>query len=318
MSLTNFSAIDFKQLPTPELIEPLDFETIKSAILDDFKSRYPAFALDMPSDPVIKLIESFAYRELLLRQRVNEAAEKVLLAKATNTELDHLGTRFGVIREQNEHNERYRSRIQLALEGFSTAGPAGAYVFHALQACEHVKDVHVDAPEFEYQPVPSELVQHVPKTAMLLNTVKSAGLEKPQPGDVVITILSDEGNGTASGQVIHEVKSHLSSDDIRPLTDIVNVKSAAIKEFKIDAKLTLYSGPEEQAVRSQVEQACRDWLKTQYRLGHDISLSSLYAVLHGAGVQRVELISPTSDIVVAANQAPYCNSLKVTVGGRHV
>ncbi|MBD1582496.1 baseplate assembly protein [Pseudoalteromonas sp. S16_S37] len=318
MSLTNFSAIDFKQLPTPELIEPLSFEVIKAAILDDFKTRYPTFELDMPSDPIIKLIESFAYRELLLRQRVNEAAEKVLLAKASAPELDYLGARFGVTREQNEDNERYRARIQLALEGFSTAGPAGAYVFHTLKASEHVKDVHVDAPEFEHQALPAELKKHLPNSVFLLNTTKSAGLEKPQPGDVVITILSDEGNGTASTQVINEVKAHLNDDDIRPLTDIVNVKSANIAEFNIEAVLTLYFGPEEEAVRSQVEQACSDWLKTQYKLGHDISLSSLYAVLHGAGVQRVELISPTSDIVVGANEAPFCKSLKVTVGGRHV
>ncbi|WP_241566329.1 hypothetical protein [Pseudoalteromonas sp. R3] len=98
MSLTNFSAIDMARLPAPKLIEPLSFDEIKTAIVADFSQRYDGGGLDYASDPAIKLIEAFAYREMLLRQRINEAAEAVLLAKASSAELDYLGARFGVSR----------------------------------------------------------------------------------------------------------------------------------------------------------------------------------------------------------------------------
>lgn len=318
MSLTNFSAIDFNQLPTPELIEPLSFDILKNNIVEEFVARYPDFEADLPSEPIIKLLETFAYRELLLRQRINEGAEHVLLAKATDKELDYLGMRFGVSRELSqdgidESNERYRSRIGLALEGFSTAGPAGAYVFHTLKASSHVKDVFVDAPEFEGHSIPSELSKFVPPDAILLRSTHTAGLDNAQPGDVVITVLSDQGDGHASQEIIDAVYTHLNGEEIRPLTDRVHVRSAVINRFKIEAKLELYQGPNEQEILAQVERHCAEWLASQYKLGHDISLSSLYAALHQAGVKRVNLISPAHDIQVASQEAPFCTELNIAV-----
>jgi phage-related baseplate assembly protein len=318
MSLTNFSAIDFNQLPSPELIEPLSFDVLKNNILEEFHARYPDFETVLPSEPIIKLLETFAYRELLLRQRINEGAQHVLLAKATNKELNYLGARFGVNRELSqegteESDERYRSRIGLALEGFSTAGPAGAYVFHTLKASPHVKDVFVDAPEFEEYTLPSELSKHLPEDIILLRSTHKAGLDNAQPGDVVITVLSDQGDGYATQEIINAVDTHLNREDIRPLTDRVHVRPAAINSFKIEATLALYDGPNAQDIVAQVEQQCVTWLTSQYKLGHDISLSSLYAVLHQAGVKRVNLISPTKDIKVAPQEAPFCSQLKIAL-----
>ncbi|NOU49525.1 baseplate protein [Pseudoalteromonas sp. JBTF-M23] len=327
MSLTNFSAIDLNQLPVPEIIEPLSFEEIKTAIMADFATRYPDAQLNYESDPVVKLIETFTYRELLVRQRINEGAEAVLLAKASTEELDFLGQRFGVTRAvinqasddlpadeiEYESDERFRTRIQLALEGFSTAGPEGAYAFHCFKASNHIQDVFIEAPEFVMLLPPAELAEQVPSGTMLLTNTYNAGLENPMPGDVAITLLSDEGDGTPSDMVIAKVYEVLNQDNIRPLTDRVNLLKPTVKPFAIKAKLHLYPGINSDEIHTSVMANCKNWLKQHRKFNHDISLSGLYAVLHGAGVQRVELLSPTSDIFVAANEVAHCESIEVSI-----
>ncbi|BBN81955.1 bacteriophage protein [Pseudoalteromonas sp. A25] len=327
MSLTNFSAIDLNQLPTPELIEPLSFDDIKTAIIDDFQARFPDAQLSYQSDPVIKLIDTFAYRELLIRKRINEGAEAVLLAKATTEELDFLGQRFGVPRAmisqasenlpadeiEYESDERFRTRIKLALEGFSTAGPEGAYAFHCFKASNHIQDVFIEAPEFVLQSPPEEFAEALPVGTKLLTNTYSAGLENPMPGDVAITLLSDEGDGTPSDAVLSEVNRYLNQDNIRPLTDRVNLLKPKVKRFAIKAKLHLYPGLDGDSIYQSVAAQCNGWLKQHRKFAHDISLSGLYAVLHGAGVQRVELSSPSSDIFVAENEVAYCENIDISI-----
>ncbi|KAF7783650.1 hypothetical protein PRUB_a3479 [Pseudoalteromonas rubra] len=329
MSLTNFSAIDMARLPTPKLIEPLSFDEIKTAIVAEFSQRYDGEGLDYASDPAIKLIEAFAYREMLLRQRINESAEAVLLAKASSSELDYLGARFGVERAviapgsdtvippvpaQYESDERYRERIRLALEGFSTAGPAGAYVFHAMKASPKVRDVYVSAPEFERATV----ADGTATSAFVLNCTSDAGLSEPMPGDVAVTILSDEGSGLASDALLNTVQTYLNQDEIRPLTDRVRVKPALIRSFTINARLYVYPGMDSNAIKQLAIDTTSDWLSEHRKLGHDISLSALYAVLHREGVQRVELLEPQWDITVGQDEAAYCTSIAVDIGGEHV
>lgn len=333
MSITNFSAIDLDKLPPPNIIEPLSFEQIKNEMLDEYKARYAEAEITLASEPAVKLIEVFAYRELMVRQRVNEGAEAVLLAKATDVELDYLGARFGVERQMIdagdadanppipptfETNERYRERIQLALEGFSTAGPVGGYVFHALKASPLIKDVAVDAPQFTVAQLTEEQQTQLPAGTTVLHCTYDAGLSDPQPGDVAITVLSTEGSGAPSSELNAAVLAALSADDVRPLTDHVRLRATDITEYALSATLHLYPGPDAESVRAQAQANAQSWVNENHKLGRDVTLSGLYAALHLPGVQRVELHSPTTDLVMHGHQAAYCTNVSVTVGGRHV
>ncbi|NUV25651.1 hypothetical protein MS6204_04603 [Escherichia coli] len=44
--------------------------------------------LELESEPATKLLQENAYRELLLRQRINEAAQAVMVAYAMGGDLD--------------------------------------------------------------------------------------------------------------------------------------------------------------------------------------------------------------------------------------
>ncbi|MCC4631857.1 hypothetical protein NYR95_07140 [Xanthomonas dyei] len=58
----------------------------------------PEFSALTEADPVYKLLQLFAARELLIRQRANDKAQQTMPAFATGTNLDHLGALFGVAR----------------------------------------------------------------------------------------------------------------------------------------------------------------------------------------------------------------------------
>ncbi|GAE48803.1 phage-related baseplate assembly protein [Xanthomonas arboricola pv. pruni str. MAFF 311562] len=134
--MASFTAVDLSKLEAPALIEELDFETIFAEALAQFRRLMPEFSALTEADPVYKVLQLFAARELLIRQRANDKAQQTMLAFATGTNLDHLGALFGVARlvldpgqpengiaPTRESDVDFRRRIQLAPEGFSVAGP---------------------------------------------------------------------------------------------------------------------------------------------------------------------------------------------------
>ena len=294
--MSGFSAIDLARLPSPEVIESLDYSSIFDAMLADLTSRDPSFTALIESDPAYKILEVAAYRELLLRSRINDATKSVMLAYATGADLEHLAALFGVARlvldegddntipptpKKYESDDRLRQRVQLSLEGHSTAGPVGSYMFHALNADAHVKDVSVTS---------------------------------PSPGTVQVTILSDDNQGSPTNDLLEVVMQTLNADDIRPLTDQVMVQGALVITYTVEATLHLYSGPDANVVKAAAEMALDNYVLRHHLLGHDITLSGLYAALHQEGVQRVELHAPAEDIVVENTEAAWCSEMTLVVG----
>ena len=86
-----FTVVNLSQLPAPNVVESLDFETILAEMIADLQGRDPTFTALVESDPAYKILEVCAYRELLMRQRVNESAKAIMLAYATGADLDQLG-----------------------------------------------------------------------------------------------------------------------------------------------------------------------------------------------------------------------------------
>lgn len=290
-----FTVIDISQLTAPEVVESLDFETIFDSMLADLLQRDETFTALVESDPAYKILEVCAYRELLIRQRVNEAAKAVMLAYATGADLDQLGANVGVQRlvitpadettvpptpAVMESDADFRARIQLSPEGYTTAGSEGSYVFHGLGASSDVKDVQAISTD---------------------------------PGKVTVYVLSRTGDGTAPQTTIDAVTSTLNGETIRPMTDQVTVLSANIVEYTIEAVLTLFPGPDSSVVLQSAIDAVTTYAETQRRIGYDVTLSGLYRALHQPGVQNVTLISPSASLVLGDGQASFCTNINVTL-----
>ena len=81
------AVIDLSQLPPPQIVDVPDFETLLSERKAEFVALFPAEeqeavarTLTLESEPVVKMLQENVYRELLLRQRINEAAKAVMVA----------------------------------------------------------------------------------------------------------------------------------------------------------------------------------------------------------------------------------------------
>ncbi|MCV5191553.1 baseplate J/gp47 family protein, partial [Escherichia coli] len=89
------------------------------------------------------------------------------------------------------------------------------------------------------------------------------------PACVTITVLSREGDGTASADLLAIVDKALNAEDVRPVADRVTVQSAEIVPYQIDATLYVYPGPESEPIRQESEQKLQSYISAQHRLGRD-------------------------------------------------
>lgn len=325
----SFTGVDLSRLPAPDVIEALDFETIYAQALAQLQTYFPAFSAMVESDPIVILLQLFSFRELVLRQRVNDAARAVMPAFAVGADLDNVAAIVGVerfiispadpahsIAAVYESDDSLRRRIVLAPEGFSVAGPTGAYIFHALSASAEVLDAGADSPEPDdiRQIVLDVLAAHGAAPALVADM--TAALDAASwPGDVEVTVLSRSGDGTASPDVLAAVAAKLTSESVRPLTDHVSVSSAEIVPFAIEADITFLSGPDRSVVMAAAQARLADHLSATLLLGRDVTRAGIIAALHPEGVQNIDLIAPAADIVLTRKQAGYCTGITLNDAG---
>ena len=268
--------IDLSLLPPPDVVEALDYEAIVAAMLADLRARDPDYSAIVESDPAFKILEVCAYREFLLRARVNDAARAVMLAYAAGPDLDQIAALLGAARAEGESDVRLRARAQLAPESYTVAGPEAAYRFRTLEADPRVLDVGVDS---------------------------------PAPGEIRIVALGgDHPDGAAGAALVAVVDAALSARDVRPLTDDVTVLGAEILPYEIEAALAVEDGPDAGVVRAAAEEAVLARALAAHRVGATVHRSALFASLHVPGVVSVALAAPAADVVATALQAPWCTS----------
>lgn len=299
---TTFSAIDLSQLPVPQVVEPIDFETILAERKAYLVSLYPtgqqaeiAARLELESEPLTKLLEENAYREVIWRQRVNEASLANMLAYAAGSDLEQLAANYNVRRlivtpgnpsavppvaEVLEDDDSLRERTQMAWEGLSTAGPRNSYIFHARAVDGRVAD---------------------------------ASAVSPSPAVVVVTVQAVANDGTAPSDLVDAVLAYLSDEDRRPVADRLTVQGAQVLPYSITATLFLNSaGPESEPIMEAAEASLLAYVHQRRRLGMEVSESAVHAALHVEGVRKVELAG-WADIVATEAQAPYCTAVHLTV-----
>ena len=302
------STVDFSQLPEPNLIQELDYESIFNERKEKFIALYPATEqnqwrtiLNRESDPVVKVLQENAYLELLYRNKCNADARSLLFAYAEGPDLDHLAlTEYGLMRlivtpADNsvvppspaiyESDERLRERCLLSFDGMNTAGSANAYRYFALSADGRVDGIKVKSDE-----------------------------ETPCFLDIVITQVDSE-NGAASEELIQIVQTALDPDTVRPVGDRPTVKSSIATNYQIEASLYVGKNAEDALLLEAANIRLDKYIKNAQKNGESIYLSAIYAALHVDGIERVQIISPTADLVMDNYHHPYCTTKSITVGG---
>jgi phage-related baseplate assembly protein len=289
------TTVDLSRFDPPTIVEQLDYETIFRRKVAQLQALLPSFDATVDSDPAVKVLQIATYDEILLRQDFNERMQKRLVAYATGSTLDHLGAAIGVARlaltpadtatgaeAVYEGDDSFRARIVLGPEGFSVAGPELAYVKHAKDASGLVQD---------------------------------ASATSPAPGEVLVSVLSGEGDGTASEALLDKVRTIVTDKSIRPVGDHVTVASAVQRPFELVASLWTFAGPDPALVLTAANGKLARYLADSRKLGRDITMSGLFAAITVEGVQRVEMTSPAASIVCDLTEAALCTAITLTHAG---
>jgi phage-related baseplate assembly protein len=267
-------------LQAPDVVETLGYEAVLAELVGAFRTRYPQFTALLESDPAIKLLEVAAYRELLLRQRINDAARANLLAFAGTTDLDHLALFYGVERLNGEEDTALRARVQARIAGWSTGGTVPGYRYHALSTHPGIED---------------------------------AAVASPEPGLVVVSLLPR--TGADADAALGAATARLQDPSVRVLTDTIEVRLATAVTIDVAARVWLR--PDTQAGRlAEIESELRATFAVERALGWDVTRSWVVARLHRTGVHRVEVDQPAIDASVPSDGYPVLGDVELTLAGR--
>jgi phage-related baseplate assembly protein len=280
------SIIDLTQLPPPDVVEALDFEQIYQDMLAGFRANMGQdWNAALESDPVVKLLQLAAYRELQIRARINDAARANLIAYAEGTDLDHAAAFYNVARLQaqgvedseGESDERLRLRTQLRIAALAGNGTPEQYRYVALSASPQVHDAAI-----------------MPAT----------------PGSVALAVWPEAG--ADGGSVLADVQQAFAADDAKPLGVPLTVVLAQARPLAV--KATIYresTAPLDLA--AQLQAALPLQIAEHARLGRDLSASWLAGRLHVEGVSRVQL--DTEGVSVAPNEYVEAGGVEIRDGG---
>lgn len=289
-----YGVIDPAQLPTMTVLQESDAEALLRRRMLSLKARWseadPPYGAvydveGLEFDPLKVTQEVGTNYQITLEARVNQSARDVTLAGAYGSNLDGIATRYpgGCPRlpivsnprpyaqapQDWEADARYRKRIWLSPNAFTTAGAREAYEFWALTAAPTLRDA----------------------TARAIRT-----LDGPV---VLVTCLGGAASGEPTKDELVNVRLMFDRTDIRPLTDIVSVQPPAFTDVSYDATVWLYPGPDTAVVQKILEERLTAYLESLRFLGKDHTDDGYAATLRIEGVTHSQARhSPAKDVRV--------------------
>jgi phage-related baseplate assembly protein len=143
--------------------------------------------------------------------------------------------------------------------------------------------------------------------------VKDGNGRRTAPGEVRVTVLSREGDGTPCDDLLDGVRRHFARPDVRPETDLVTVQGAQILPYKIRVVARINAGPDSGLTQVAAQKLLQDYAESCHRLEGRVDPSWIDYSIHSAGAAQLQILEPLAPIVATAFQAPYCSGVEVEV-----
>jgi phage-related baseplate assembly protein len=321
-------------LPLPQIITTPDFELLLASVKDrvlehieqyskeDAESVRETFTNE--AELLTKFTEAFTVILQSYLRKINAQAQQMFGMYATENDMvDLIVSQLGVKRlvlsagDQNayppvppvmENNEALLTRYYLASYALASTGTRSGYRFHAMTLGGR-PTVKVESVEPNKVVVTYEFSEHEDA-----GKTKDAQARQVTPGVVDCYILAHDGNGSPSQELIDATQLYMERDDIAQETDLITVKSPIIKPWSCEAVLYIRSGADELLAKAAAEKTLQEYGVGQQRLGGSVELSMIYNVLlKSSGAHRADLLSPTEPIRCMYSEAPYLESINITV-----
>ncbi|TQV72581.1 hypothetical protein FKG94_17925 [Exilibacterium tricleocarpae] len=342
---------DLAALPAPAAVEALDYEALLSACKEELQQRIPELNMAVlpESDPISKVLEVLAYRELLIRQTLNEAVRGSYLALANGPDLNRL---LSLMQVGAGASEAGSMRIPPVFNSVHTAGSKSAYLHLAGKfASDRAADiaVHMDSlGEILITLLPTMLPLH---QGTLSGQAAGAGRisligargetdrlpaqekgvfdsESPRPEDMLQRVhdrggwsslineqtLGETTRAAALEQQRREMEEKFLDDETRPITHKVTVSLADINYYEIKARIGLDRKPGSEQVLGAVAAAVVAYTQKNYRLGMPVLKSGLLAAFQQPGVRYILLETPAADELPGKpQQANFCPYIDIRI-----
>lgn len=324
--MSRFVAPNLTDLGDVPSVVMVDFEEIKAsrddyliAALTRFGVTYDVSKLE--TDPmVIAYSEGGGYQEMKFRQRVNEAIRALSLATAIGGDLDHIAATYaGISRlvydnaaddqpfnsqwddtlgKWVELDDIFRNRILLAFEAFSTAGPEGAYTFHALEL-DGTRDIADVAVYSEEDAAVYTAGLHADAFSMGLIPAPFTGRNTGDPvlaPEILIVILPVIGYGAADQSLLDRTFTAVTPKDVRPIGDNVRIEPATVSPYNIEVTLYYSPGVDVSAMAAEAKRRLIVYAQSRRRVGLAVQREVIGGRAAVDDNVTVEVTSPVTDI----------------------
>ncbi|MCG7551572.1 baseplate J/gp47 family protein [Pseudoalteromonas sp. Of7M-16] len=326
-------------LPKSDIIKTPPFEqlleSVKSELLFYLSEHAPGDVDDVSktlangAELLTKFLEGFTVILQNHMRQLNGQAQQMFGMYATDEKMvDLIVSQLGVKRQivepgdpnaypsvppKMESNESVLTRYYLAAYALASTGTRSGYRFHAMTLGGRPL-VKVESTEPKKVVVTYEFDEHERG-----GETKDAQARQVAPGVVDCFILSHVGSGVPDQTLLDETQEYLERDDIAQETDLITVKPPIIKPWSCRAQLFIRPGPDTEVVKVAAEKAIQEYATQQHRLSGSIEPSMLYNVLlKTTGSHRGDITEPAQPLRCTHSEAPYLESIQITVSTEKV
>jgi len=276
-------------LPLPVIEREPAFQALFDARLTQMRGLLETAGLDwdtymLRSDPINNFCRHAAYGDLLYVTSLNDTFRATLLDFGQGADLIAQASDWDLTQADGESIDDLRRRLRERKKG-QGGFTENWYKRHAFLA----------------DPL----------------RVADVGVVGDAMGGVKVSILSTEGNGVPSDDLLAVVTAALNDPLVRGDNDHIEVVPAVIRVVNVEADIWLL--PEAPITEMQ---AAEDRLKTEFaaarRLGWDFTADFVIASLRTSGVRRIVMITPEADDYTRAepNEAVALGSVGLNFKGR--
>lgn len=198
------------------------------------------------------------------------------VASVTNTETTEGGS-------DAQSDSSFQAQIFSASDGYSVAGPSGAYDYFARKYSSSIIDTLVTSPS-------PNVINHY----------------------ILLT-----GGALPNQTFLNELMAYVGADNRRPMTDQYNALAPLVQNYTIN--LTYYIDPANASQVATIQTAVNAAVSTfttwtQSKIQRDIIPDQLTTLIIGAGAKRIVMTSPTFT-ATATNSIAVPSTTTVTYGG---
>ena len=267
----------------------------------------------LSSIPIRITQENSAYFELMLRDRVNQAARAVTLAFAVGADLDAIASRYpgGVPRLPDERDEHYKRRVWHSPNVLSPHGTTESYVFWALTADPTLHDASATT---------TEGTGRVYITLMAESgSVAEMNWERkidPLTGLFISTRAEPAIAPLPTLQQIVDVRRYVLDEARRGLTDEIITLQPKVTHTNYRARIWLFPNVSIDLAMDAIEQAVAGLIERQRWIGYDHSRMAFDAALAQLGVHHAIIDEPVKDVMVSDRGVVQVGFVEIRLIGR--